>query len=214
MLATFQREGAWIEPALLDEHSLGRLEGSLQALLQQAAKRLRQERNQDIDLDGLPREAWLHQGAIRLYEADPHYFKLFVDGGMNMAALYQTVTEPRLLAVTKQLIGVTSDEALNLTKTTLRIDLPERFQDNKKKIHLPYHQEASYFNVNVSQDTGLVVWIPLFDCDADDGSLRVLNRSHQDGLVDYETHYEDPVKQRWLRVRLQQETLQQFSKQL
>jgi ectoine hydroxylase-related dioxygenase (phytanoyl-CoA dioxygenase family) len=65
---------------------------------------------------------------------------------------------------------------------------------------LPYHQEAGYFTVNVSQKTGVIAWISLFDCDEEAGALRVRIGSHAGGLVEHDVHYEDPVKKRQRRA--------------
>ena len=66
----FQEEGAWVEPGLLAESEIARLERGLIGLVQQAAARLDREHGINIGLDELPREEILHAGVIRLYEAE------------------------------------------------------------------------------------------------------------------------------------------------
>lgn len=149
----------------------------------------------------------LHEGMIWLYSNAQREFQYVVDAACNSASIHRLVTNSGICKAISQAIELSSPTDLNITQTRLRVDLPGYFAANKKKMHLGYHQEAGYFTQNVSQRTGVVGWIPLFDCADEDGALRVLQGSHKAGLLPHKHWYEDPVNQRQKRQEVPAEYL-------
>ena len=133
-----------------------------------------------------------------------------VDAANNSTSLYKLCSGNSVTNHASYLLGLNSDENLNINQCRLRLDLPEHFNENKKKVHLNYHQESGYFNVNVCQESGIVAWIPLFDCGENEGALRILPNSNKEGRIEHECHFEDPEKKRQKRATVPQKISEKY----
>jgi hypothetical protein len=57
---------------------------------------------------------------------------------------------------------------------------------------------------------GLVLWIPLFDCTPEDGSLEVCIGSHKQGMIEHDSFYANPELKRHLRTFVNDDITKQY----
>lgn len=186
-----------IPAILLDE-----LQSTLANLIRHALQRGATGRSQLEELITLSNSELLHQGMLYLYLNDEKQFQYVVDAACNSTSLHRLVNAQSVLTKVSALLGSVDNNLINISQARLRVDLPAQYKKNKKKMHLDYHQESGYFTVNVSRSTGLVGWIPLFDCGEKEGALRILPHSHKLGQIAHDYWYEDPQNKRQKRAKV------------
>jgi hypothetical protein len=184
---------------LIKPYYLENIEQALKSLIWAAASRLPEEKKEHFYDYNFDDSSLLHQGIIKLYELDPKLESYVVDGICNSRVLYDLITDDAIGELSAKLIG-TKPSNLSMGYLFMRVDLPDSFEDHRQKIRLPYHQESSYFRYNLSADSGLVLWIPLFDCAPEDGALEVCIGSHKQGMIEHDSFYANPKQKRHLRT--------------
>ena len=165
-----------------------------------SAERLNPEQRAEFKSKNFTHNQIPHEGLLLLSSLDPKSLQFVVDAANNSFHLSKLAVSGCVVNKAAHLIGGDGLMSLNINQLRLRVDLPERFKENKEKVHLGYHQESGYFSVNVSQNTGIVAWIPLYDCRLKQGALRVLPYSHLEKKIVHDIHYEDPIKKRQKRA--------------
>ena len=160
------------------------------------------------DLQGIREEITqlIHEGAVKLkaegkvsslYEEEPferRLTRLYADcgseitapivglggGGHSGPALFGLVTHPSLLARVESLIG---PEIVGSSVYRIRPKIP-----GQERAVVPWHQDSGYFSPHCDQDLIVTCWIPLVDTRPDNGCLRVLPRSHRQGVSRHHTN--------------------------
>lgn len=153
------------------------------------------------------------EGMLALYELNLKLFQMVVDASSNNVCMHRLINSEAVLTHAANLIGTKTLGDLVLTQPRLRVDLPNEYASNKKKIHLGFHQESGYFKKNVSHSTGIVLWIPIFDCSETEGALKVLRSSHKNGLIEHQTWYEDQANLKHKRARVPSGVTEQYSEE-
>lgn len=183
---------------IVPERGLREVERTLRDLVVEAARRLPSEQRERFEAKQLSDEAMLHEGLILLYEMSPRLEQFVVDAIAHSRSLVRLASDDSVNAALAELLAVPKHQ-LGLTDLNVRVDLPSRFSEHTEKISLPYHQESAYYVDNVSAETGLVLWIPLFDCAREDGAIEVLVGSHRDGRLEHRDEYLLPELKRHRR---------------
>jgi hypothetical protein len=209
VVRNFSTQGFAVFPGRVEAAHLMGLETTLKNLVRRAVERLQTDAARQWHAHGFGEHELLHAGLIALYELDPKMEQYVVDGGLASAAFYRIVADPTLCALAAELVDC-APEDLGLTAPFLRVDLPARYRDLTEKINLPFHQESSYYRLNVSPATGIVLWIPLFDCGPTEGALDLCPGSHAEGALEHEGYYLDPERKRHYRTRAPATTVARF----
>jgi ectoine hydroxylase-related dioxygenase (phytanoyl-CoA dioxygenase family) len=197
----YRTDGLVSYPGVIDVVRFSDIEETLRRLICSAVDRLPDEARAVFNARRYDDDQLLHEGMIHLYELDPRLEQYVVDGICNSRALYRFVSDDGLLELVAATLGVPAQD-LSMNDVFVRVDLPNRFEEHVAKIALPYHQDSSYYPYNVSPSTGVVIWVPLFDCGPNDGAMEVCLGSHTEGAFTHEEHYEDPVGKTHFRTRL------------
>lgn len=221
----YQDHGFCIERDLLDEADLAVVERTISKLILSAARRLSEDDQAEFTEQGYTEQGYteqgyteqgyegrqlLHEGLLWLYKRDEDIVKHVFDGLYNSFALHKLITSPEIIDRAAVLSGCADQDELNIQHIYSRIDLPSRFSENTKMISLPYHQECAYYYENVSVDSGLVVWVPLFDCGENEGSLNVRVGSHRLKAIEHEKVVMDPANNRFVRMCVPQAVIERY----
>ncbi|CAM2007365.1 phytanoyl-CoA dioxygenase family protein [Acanthopleuribacter pedis] len=196
-------------PNSVPAEDLNAFETTLRGLIRHAATCLPEAERRAFDACRFDDERLLHEGLIRLYQLSPRLEQYVVDAALNSFAFYRVVGNPRIAALAASAIGCPVEE-LGVVAPFFRVDLPGKYEALARKISLPFHQESSYYRYNVSPDTGIVVWIPLFDCGPEEGALHVCVGSHREGALPHEGVYLIPEEQRHFRTRAPDDIVARF----
>jgi len=194
---------------LLQEELLQESEDLLRSLAKNCVHRLTPEEKEQVDFDSLDKREQLHAGIIRLAKIDIKYIQFIADAFRYSALFHKIILQDNILQKVAETIKCPY-ENLNFSEPHFRLDLPRSFEENVEIISLPYHQEGSYYSYNVSRKTGLVIWMTLFDCGRDQGSLEYCEGSNKEGLFEHEKYYEDVENKRFLRHSLSNEIVNRF----
>ncbi len=205
----FTEKGYLTVPQSVPLADLAAFETTLRRLIRHAAARLPEQARIAFESQNFDDERLLHDGLIALYQAAPRLEQYVVDGALNSYAFYRLVANPRIAAAAAEAIGCDVAD-LGVVAPFFRVDLPGRYTELARKISLPFHQESSYYRYNVSPDSGVVVWIPLFDCGPAEGALHVCEASHRDGALAHEGVYLIPEEKRHYRTRVPDDVVARF----
>ena len=82
----------------------------------------------------------------------------------------------------------------------------------QKKYSLGWHQESGYFDKHVSHKEGYVIWLPLMSVSKQQGALRVLPNSSQEGPIPHLTKYLDKENKKNLRKDIPAEITNKYLK--
>jgi hypothetical protein len=198
---SYRADGLAAIPGVIGAGNFADVEQTLRRLIRSAAARLPKPKREAFEAARYDDDSLLHAGLIHLYELDSRLEQYVVDGICNSRALYRFVSDDALLAVIAELTGVPRQE-MSMNDVFVRVDLPSRFEQHVQTIALPFHQDSSYYPYNVSASTGVVLWIPLFDCGPDDGAIEVCLGSHTDGALRHEEYFLNPERKTHYRTRL------------
>ena len=85
-----------------------------------------------------------------------------------------------------------------------RIDLPNIFKKEDKKMSLPWHQDLSYYQHKTDLDNydGYAIYIPLFKLGSKEGSL-IIDQKQTNKLRKHKTKYLDVKNKKFLRHKLE-----------
>lgn len=154
----------------------------------------------DIGTVNNDKDTILHQRIKQLKLRSHEDFLNVVDQIIPSLAYKNIIYSPVVIELVCHLLNA-KPEHLVFTNEHVRVDLPiEVSPENAKKQHLEWHQESSYFKDYCSSSQGVVVWIPLFDCKAENGCMELIEGSHALGNVEHQGHYELPEEKRHFRL--------------
>ncbi|MFT6777537.1 MAG: ectoine hydroxylase-related dioxygenase (phytanoyl-CoA dioxygenase family) [Paraglaciecola sp.] len=210
---TFSKQGLSHLRNALDLRLVDLLKESIKAFIKQAVSNLSVEDRDYYLSKKFDGDNILHQGLLLLHQLDNKQFQYVIDAASNCINLHLLVNADCVLKQVKTLIKSKSVHSIVLTQPRLRVDLPEKFSLNKKKIHLGFHQESSYFKKNVSQKTAIVSWIPLFDCNEKRGALKFLAGSNNEGELKHKIWFEDEANKKHKRATVSDCVIKKYSEQ-
>ena len=101
-------------------------------------------------------------------------------GGHSGPALFGLAKHPNILAVIESLIG---PEIVGSSVYRLRPKIP-----GLDRGVVPWHQDSGYFSPHCDGDLIVTCWIALVDATPENGCLRVLPRSHRQGVARHHTN--------------------------
>ena len=118
-----------------------------------------------------------HQKLIELRKNDPKSSGAIYDTLRNTLTLVQLVSDDVLVDVATQFLRKKPEE-ISISDHAIRIDIP----GDVRNAH-GWHQERSYFPQNRDGLHGMVCWIPLLDCNKENGTIHTCAGSHKEGLL-------------------------------
>lgn len=196
-------------PQSVPAADLAAFEVTLRGLIRGAVRRLDPDQQIQFAAHQFNDDQLLHEGLIVLYQLSPRLEQYVVDAALNSYAFYRVVANPHIAGLAASAIGCPTEE-LGVVAPFFRVDLPGKYEALARKISLPFHQESSYYRYNASPDTGIVVWIPLFDCGPEEGSLHVCEASHHEGALPHEGVYLIPEEKRHYRTCAREAVVARF----
>ena len=94
----------------------------------------------------------------------------------------------------------TEKEDIDIVFPHFRIDLPARFLSDKKKMSLPWHQEAGYYlEKGGCTPNSIVLSTHLHSCDSEGGAIWI-GKDSCDSLLEHQKQFMDEDSSRFLRV--------------
>ena len=144
-----------------------------------------------------------------MYELSPKFQQVVVDALVVSSSVYRLVLDKALLKSVGQLINVELNNMI-INTVNVRVDLPSKFETLTANIELPAHQESSYFQKNIDPYNAAVVWIPIFDCGPNEGSLEIYPKSHKLGDIKHKGEYLNPNQKKHFRNTVSSEVLKKF----
>ncbi len=151
------------------------------------------------DVQHMGEEDIPHGGLLALHQASPTHMKLAVDRIRCSSIILDSTFSSRYREMFFQLVGAEKMEHFGIAHNMVRVDLPNQYKEEDKRLSLPWHQESAYYKMQASDRSSIVLWIPVFDCLKDDGCLELLSGSHKLGVIEHESTYMDPDNRRNLR---------------
>ena len=118
-----------------------------------------------------------HQKMREFRKNDPQSFGAMYDTLRTNLSLMQLVADDVLVDSAAQFLRRKPEE-ISMSDPVVRLDVP----GDDRNAH-GWHQERAYFPHNRDGLHGMVCWIPLFDCNKENGTIHVCRGSHQEGLV-------------------------------
>lgn len=169
----FDRDGYWISPKLIDDHTIGKL--------RQAHDRIW---SKDYDGDGMP----MHP--IHLPKNPLAIFKMSNGWWIN-DAVHETVTHPNLGGMAADLLGVNS---IRLWHDQV-INKPGTGGEETDSGNVGWHQDYGYWRCSGTSNM-MTVWIALQDTDVSNGCMHTILGSHKWGEVEgSDTFFEQDMSQ-------------------
>jgi len=175
----FQTDGFVIIPNIIPLEQINNIYEAIFNLLQKYSPQITKEWKGE--------KPWLdlkfHEEIIRLQDAEPKVFSKLYDSLQTHSIIQKIGVSEKILKIASELLKK-SDEILpwiNLsnTPTLFRMDEP------KKNSHtLDWHQERVSYDQNEDGTNGMVVWIPLQNVDAKNGTLDVCVGSNKEGFLE------------------------------
>ncbi|WAJ71054.1 phytanoyl-CoA dioxygenase family protein [Catenovulum adriaticum] len=213
MDSRFEEDGYVRYPSAINAELMDDYKLAIKNLILTAYERLDFDQQKKFEQKCHDESQLFDQGMLALYELNSKLFQMVVDASSNNVCMHRLINSESVLTHAANLIGTKQLGDLILTQPRLRVDLPDEYASNKKKIHLGFHQESGYFKMNVSHSTGIVLWIPIFDCSQAEGALKVLQSSHKNGQVEHQTWYEDPVNFKHKRASVPTDITEQYTEE-
>jgi len=162
----------------------------------------------------LQKEDLPHEGLLILKNVGDEYMRHVVDELNSSAVFLKFLTNDKLLKWGKYFTKSTNPEDLIFAYARFRVDLPSEYKVEENKFSLPWHQESGYFHTNVCKKTGVVLNVPLYDCNKNDGCLRMKVGSNIEGYVKHEEHYEDENNKKHLRAIVPKKYLEKYNEEI
>ena len=195
-----------IDISLLDE-----LHDLICELVLNSAKRLNHDSYENFINMNIPYNELPHKGLINLYLLDYKCQQIVVDALKVSNIFYKIITSKNLLKSLSNILK-TSESNLIVNSPIFRVDLPSKYSKVTKKIELPAHQESSYFKKDIDSVNGSVIWLPLYDCSPDNGSLIVYSGSHKSGELKHTSKYIIPEQKKHKRFTISDELYSNYRK--
>jgi len=179
-LSQYETEGYTMVPDVFEPADLQPIREELTQLIHEAAVKLKAEGKVSI----LYQEEPFERRLTRLYaECGLEITAPIVGrggGGHSGPALFALVTHRSLLARVESLVG---QEIVGSSVYRIRPKIP-----GQERAVVPWHQDSGYFSPHCDQDLIVTCWMPLVDARPDNGCLRVLPRSHRQGVSRHHTN--------------------------
>ena len=135
----------------------------------------------DVDCFKSFEEPWnedlFHQKMKEFRKNDPQSFGAMYDTLRTNISLMQLVAGDVLIDNATQFLRKKPEE-ISMSDPVVRLDAP----GDDRNSH-GWHQERAYFPHNRDGLNGMVCWIPLFDCNKENGAILVCPGSHKEGLL-------------------------------
>ena len=129
---------------------------------------------------------------------DDQYTGGLQDKILNSSEFLELTKDPGIRFLAAELMGVALKD-IKIVFPFFRIDLPQKFVDQKKKMSLPWHQEAGYYLAkgDCTPDS-MVMSIALHDCKNEQGALNVACDTEKN-LVQHNNFFMDEDQKKHLR---------------
>ena len=135
----------------------------------------------DVDCFKSFEEPWnedlFHQKMKEFRKNDPQSFGAMYDTLRTNISLMQLVAGDVLIDNATQFLRKKPEE-ISMSDPVVRLDAP----GDDRNSH-GWHQERAYFPHNRDGLNGMVCWIPLLDCNKENGAILVCAGSHKEGLL-------------------------------
>jgi len=163
------------------------------------------EKLQDMDSEKLP-----HEGILLLKSINHEHMRRVVDQLNVSSYFHKFITNEKIINLAKEVTGAEKPEDVAFSFPFFRVDLPAKYKEEKNRFSLHWHQDSGYYDLRVSKTNSVVINTPVFDCGKTQGCLVVKKRSHKEGPVKHQEHYEDEEKKKHRRVVIPNEVLQKY----
>ena len=173
-LEQYRREGYVMVPDVFAVSELEPLRQELTDVIHDASLKLQAEGKLSQLYEAEPFETRLN----RVYTECPDIVRAITGragGGHSGPAFFELITSPPILEKIESLVG---PEIVGSSVYRIRPKLPGAEYGG-----VPWHQDSGYFNPFCDDNLIVTCWIPLVDATPENGCLRVLPRSHLQGVM-------------------------------
>jgi hypothetical protein len=102
------------------------------------------------------------------------------NGILHGPGIFKLITAPPLLDIMEDFVG---QEIIASSVYRLRPKIP-----NFGYGEVPWHQDSAYFEPFCDNHLIITAWVPLVDADIENGCMYVIPGSHQNNVVDHQSH--------------------------
>jgi hypothetical protein len=163
LVSQYQREGYVVVPGVLHASRLASLRADISRLI---AYKLRQVFGKSC---AIPEN--MDAGLLKLESADPAYGVEIISATWRLQSFLALTTLPAFRAYAFAFLG---SENLLLSASSMRYDRP-----HGDEFLIPWHQDYPFIQ---DSENSCVIWFPLNDLGPECGGVRLLPRSHTQGL--------------------------------
>ncbi len=143
------------------------------------------------------------QELIKRHESDQSSAGRLQDEISNSQEFKKLVNDKRFISFAAELMSISEDDVM-IVYPHFRIDLPSRFAADKKKISLPWHQEAGYYiDKGDCTPDSIVMSMYLHDCEEHEGALHMSSSAHS-RLLEHSKKFMDPDREKFLRAECEE----------
>lgn len=138
---------------------------------------------------------------VRKLQAKDERFAANLQDEILAAPEFSEITgDPAMRLLAAELMDIEPDD-IEIVMPFFRVDLPQQFADQEKKMSLPWHQEFGYYSTEHGcTPDSIVMSIALHDCSSEEGALHIA-RDTQSEVIQHQSVYMNQAEKRHLRVR-------------
>ena len=127
----------------------------------------------------------LDEMMIALYKKDKRHTAYLFDALSNITEVYRIAISAPVMSMVNSCLGGQHATSFCLKNVGLRMDIPEPNWSED----FPWHQDFPYNKpFSVAHHSG-TCWIPVFDCPAEVGPVKVETGSHKRGIIESHLDY-------------------------
>ena len=137
---------------------------------------------------------------VRNFQAqDERYTAKLQDRILSSQEFLEVIRDPVWCSLAAKLMDVEIDD-IKIVFPFFRVDLPQQFVDQEKKMSLPWHQEAGYYlpKGDCTPDS-IVLSIALHDCNSTEGALLIACDTRKE-VIQHKSVFMDSTGKKHLRV--------------
>jgi ectoine hydroxylase-related dioxygenase (phytanoyl-CoA dioxygenase family) len=196
----YAENGFAVERKIIPREILIDIEKSIAAVVQNHIKRHAPEISYEISQ--MSANEVTQKGVIMLREIDNDLVRGVADTLLTNPVLNAFLYSDLVRYIALKYTGAPDEKFLSFINPYIRLDLPNSYNEQDKKLSLPWHQESSYYEVKAACENAIVISTNPFGCSRDEGCVVMAPGSHKKGKLEHKRYYKDPKNKRNYRVEI------------